>query len=107
MTDEEIEKLIIEQHLPEWAVGHADPNKWELGAQLCTKDGRLIGNAHITGVMLKTDERFQDAHEIITDAGTRMVMTAHELTELFYPPRWLSDPIATLARFERIDHLDY
>lgn len=88
--------------LPEWAIGRTD-GQYVLGAQLPTRDGRRMGNAHITDIRegcLGTDQRF---YGVLTDAGTELVMTASELYECFYPPKYVSDVKEVLRKFSRHD----
>ena len=71
---------------PIWAIGRAD-SSIALGAQLCTKDGRRIGNACVVASVENSD-----SVSILTDAGTRLVLNATEVDELFHPAIWLMDP---------------
>ncbi len=95
-------QAIQDRWLPEWAIRHAAVGKWEVGAQLCTKDGRNTGNAHIVDITPAIWKHGTDAYQIITDAGNRMVMTLQELETWYYPPRYISDASTLLARFEKI-----
>ena len=106
MTESEMDAY-VDSMLPEWAIAKCPPGTWPVGAQLPTKDGRRIGNAHIIDIMPAKWQLGVDAYQIITDAGNRMVYTLEELMDAFHPPQWVSDPVRTLAHFERIDHLDY
>lgn len=47
-TVDEMNKAIL-NHLPEWAIGKAG-GLYLIGAQLPTRDGRRMGNAHIIDV---------------------------------------------------------
>lgn len=74
--------------LPHWAIGTTD--RPEIGAQLCTRDGRKTGNAVIIG-----QEKMRNGAlcwSVLTDAGSHMHLTDRELNELFWPPRWLVNP---------------
>lgn len=71
--------------LPEWSCGLASGAHQQLNAQLCTKDGRAIGNARV----VYTISQFSI---IITDAGNCVVMNKEELENMFYPPKFLVKP---------------
>lgn len=96
MTNEEL----INDRIPDWAVGRTD-GTLVLGAQLPTKDGRRIGNAHIVDITSKIGPEFETAYEVLTDAGTRFVMTMDEVFDAFYPPQWVSDPVEVRRKFQR------
>jgi hypothetical protein len=68
--------------LPPWASGMAHGNYLAVGAMLPTRDGRRMGNAIVEGVDAV-------AVSIMTDAGTKVRMTAIELAEQFWPPTWI------------------
>jgi len=73
---------------PAWATGIA--SQWmELGAQLCTKDGRRMGNAVVMSVEVRDGRYFAC---ILTDAGNELKLTETELAELFYHPEWKMNP---------------
>lgn len=87
--------------LPKWATGYA--NDWfQQGAQLCTKDGRKVGN----GVVLSVFEYEDDSKAVfyISDIGNHLILNEKELQELFYPPKYLMS-VAThpgyLRRFDK------
>jgi hypothetical protein len=92
----------IESMLPDWANGLAH-GQWVLGAQLCTKDGRRIGNAHI----IKIEDDFVDdgptfqVYTILTDAGNTARMVELELAACFHKPRWTSDVAGVIRDFWR------
>lgn len=72
---------------PEWATDYAN-GEYVKYAQLCTRDGRRIGNGVI--FKIEEDEKHKYAkYTIITDIGTRCVFTHSELDELFYPPQYI------------------
>ena len=74
---------------PSWATGTT--TTLAPGAQLCTKDGRKIGNAVITGEAVEhISGRF--VWPVTTDAGTTLYLNDSEIDELFWPPQWLMDP---------------
>ena len=89
---ETLTPFLLEPLLPPWATGRASGSFAQVGAQLCTKDGRRIGNA----VVVSVDQRLVDQSvkvvvEIITDIGTRLILTPSELAEFFHTPEWLMD----------------
>lgn len=77
---------MAEDLLPEWATAKA--NGWQVGAQLCTKDGRRCGNAVIAGCVISVIRR-QPVWIVFTDAGSELMLSEKELHELFYFPEWL------------------
>jgi hypothetical protein len=80
---------MIEQtrnQLPHWAIGYASGNYMIEGAQLCTKDGRKIGNAFVNKVFT-----CQENLEIVTDMGNVVILNQQEAEELFYPPMYVMD----------------
>jgi hypothetical protein len=74
--------------LPDWAIGTA--SELAPGAQLCTRDGRKVGNAVVSGP--KVLESGREYWPVLTDAGTTLRLNDGEVAELFWPPRWLMDP---------------
>lgn len=99
MTDDEIDAL-LEDHLPAWAVCRAR-GVLMLGAQLSTRDGRRMGNAHIVGITPGCLGTERLMYSILTDAGSKTAMTAEEIAECFYPPQWVSDVNEVLRKFQR------
>lgn len=75
------EPSLLEQPLPEWAVGINEPHELEIGTQLLTKDGRRTGNARIEAIP-KTDEPM--IFLVRTDIGNTMPLYSGEIHELFY-----------------------
>lgn len=75
--------------LPEWAIGFAKGNYKTLGAQLCTRDGRKMGNAFIMSI--------DDNYHVMTDMGNVLVLTENEIKELFYPPKYYMDIVEATA----------
>ena len=74
---------------PCWATGPT--TTLAPGAQLCTKDGRKVGNAVITGEAVEhISGRF--VWPVTTDAGNTLYLNDSEIDELFWPPQWLMDP---------------
>lgn len=92
-TDDEMNEALK----PDWAVACAR-GQYVLGAQLPTRDGRKMGNAHIIYVH-EGSENIQATFSILTDAGTEVRLTAGEVDELFHPPTWVSDVRNVLTKF--------
>lgn len=92
--------VYMEECLPDWAtyyVGNCDEvDRYVSGAQLCTRDGRRVGNAVIIS-MGKADFKHWNPSEgitmfeVLTDVGTNFTMTLEELKEMFYSPIYLMD----------------
>ena len=70
---------------PMWAIGTADDYQ-AIGAQLCTRDGRKVGNAVVVG---NTEMFGTKVSNIRTDVGTEMHLNLLELQELFHKPMFL------------------
>ena len=77
--------------LPDWAACQAF-GQWVPNAQLCTRDGRKVGNA----VLIQWHEKSYPSQgvtlrlaQVTTDAGNTLNLTLSELDHLFYPPRWV------------------
>ena len=81
--------------LPSWAEKLSDGNHMEEGAQLCTKDGRKIGNAIVVGVTECENSSLNDPSEpapwarILTDRGHEAWMCVEEMEKLFHPPSYI------------------
>lgn len=73
---------------PTWATGLAN-GCVQPGAQLCTRDGRAMGNAVVIGE--KVERYGVQFWPICTDAGTKTLMTDKEIADQFWPPEWLKD----------------
>lgn len=79
--------------LPEWAVAHNVGEQVVIGAQLCTKDGRRHGNAHIVGALEVTlDTGVTTTYHCITDAGNEMHLSHSEINSEFYIGKYISSP---------------
>lgn len=81
----EEDRQYLREMLPDWAESYSPNGILCVGRQLCTKDGRRLGNAFITRelesiptIVLVT------VWEVVTDAGNVLKMTAQEIRELFY-----------------------
>lgn len=73
---------------PLWATGRAQ-GYTDIGAQLCTRDGRKIGNAVV--VEWPIEQHGLSVAKIVTDAGTTMLFTEGELAAFFHCPVFLMD----------------
>lgn len=82
---EEIEHLMENDWLPEWATRHSNGYA-DINSALPTKDGRRTGNAVIVGHMMRHGIRVA---QIVTDAGNILYLTPGEVEELFYPPQYV------------------
>jgi hypothetical protein len=96
------EALIAEAEslLPEWAVGRARGELVE-GAQLPTRDGRRMGNAHILKVVPGLKDMPSLNYLILTDAGNTLVFSESELHAQFYPPEYIARVTDILKKFWR------
>lgn len=86
--------------LPEWAIA-VTPGRLELGAQLPTRDGRRMGNAHIVHIDHSHHYSKEALYTVLTDAGSTMHMSAAEIAECFHPPVWISDVAEVKRKFDR------
>lgn len=95
--------------IPDWAVGRNFGYELVAGAQLCTKDGRRIGNAHIVQAITMTIHELADrqnpfgefpAYVCLTDAGCKFTMRENELLGYFNIGEWLSDPARVIRDFD-------
>ena len=81
----------LEQYLPSWAIKASDGTYMEVGAQLLTRDGRRMGNAYVHS--LEFHPELGELAFVITDMGNHCLMTRRELEEMFYPPKYVMDPV--------------
>lgn len=90
----------LNEPMPEWAIA---PNNGALvaGTQLCTRDGRCTGNAHIILVYLSKYVENELLYEVLTDAGNVVVYTEKEIHKGFYPSEWISDVAEVINKFGR------
>tara|TARA_R110002020_G_scaffold279976_1_gene495760 strand:- start:109 stop:435 length:327 start_codon:yes stop_codon:yes gene_type:complete len=82
----------IEEPLPHWAQSRSKGQYTELGAQLCTRDGRRTGNACVVAVLPAPEDprwTFGEVYEVVTDMGTSTKLTLLELEGLFHPPEYI------------------
>lgn len=86
--------------IPHWVTGLNEHQAVVVGAQLLTKDGRRIGNAHIVSGYTEGQDDF---FEILTDAGNEARFDADEIDELFHIGQFLVDVEEVTRRFSRLD----
>lgn len=88
--------------IPDWAVDRNWDYSLVPGAQLCTKDGRRTGNAHIIRVdKQRVEGEWVDSYNCLTDAGSQFHFTEVELLEAFNIGDWISDPARVIHDFDR------
>lgn len=100
-TLEQLEAEIAD-HLPDWAIARAHGELVE-GAQLPTRDGRLMGNAHILKMVPGLKGAPSLNYLVLTDAGNTLVFSENELRSRFYPPEWVSAVPDIIRKFWRHD----
>jgi len=98
MDAEELQALMDDHYKPAWAIRKSN-GTYEVGSQLPTKDGRIVGNAHIIKIEPAFWNFMVPLHTVLTDAGTTVRYVKEELEERFHPPQWVSDVNDVLARF--------
>lgn len=76
---------MVEEYLPEWATGINEKRELRSGTQLCTKDGRRIGNARIINVTIRYGHVI---YECETDKGNLLYLMESEITSLFHIGEW-------------------
>lgn len=76
----------IEEPLPEWAASRSDGDYMVPMTQLCTRDGRRMGNAVVLRIEPSAHVLATSLAVVQTDAGNNMKMTRGELEEAFHPP---------------------
>lgn len=93
--------------VPDWAVSRNFGYELVPGAQLCTRDGRRIGNAHIVRIeKMRKDSVWIDVYACLTDAGSHFIHTAEELETAFTIGDWISDPARVLRDLDRNGEFD-
>lgn len=78
-------EVTMTEPLPYWAKSLSN-GEYEIGSQLCTKDGRIVGNAVIVNFEYKHDVIFA---EVVTDVGNGFWATSGELHRLFHIPKYV------------------
>lgn len=87
MTGEEYDEQFKREVLPDWAERYDPSGTLELHRQLCTKDGRRLGNAFITKIgttMSIADFKPEPCYTVLTDAGSKVRMIESEIRDAFY-----------------------
>lgn len=87
MTGEEYDEQFKREVLPDWAERYDPSGTLELHRQLCTKDGRRLGNAFITKIgttMSIADFKPEPCYTVLTDAGSQIRMIESEIRDAFY-----------------------
>lgn len=88
--------------IPDWAVDHNFGYALVPGAQLCTRDGRRIGNAHIINTdIIAAGHVALPVFSCLTDAGSKFTFNEVELLEAFTIGDWISDPDRVIKDFDR------
>lgn len=96
--------------IPDWAVDRNFGYELVAGAQLCTRDGRKTGNAHIVSIEKKDFPHLAHnqnpygeitVYNCLTDAGSKFVFTEQELNTCFTIGDWISDPARIIKDFDR------
>lgn len=77
--------------LPHWAVAVNEKNEPVLHAQVCTKDGRRVGNGFISHI--QPHYKYGGfTYTVITDKGTKIVLLEEELHELYWVGNYICKP---------------
>lgn len=84
--------------LPPWSVAYNPDKNLFPGVQLATRDGRVMGNAHI---IAKGNFAGYNIFRVLTDAGNKVSLFEAELHEIFYVTDWVSDVEEVKKRFLR------
>lgn len=88
--------------IPDWAVDRNFAYELVPGAQLCTRDGRRTGNAHIVRVRETPDDaHYTHLYDCLTDAGSKFTFSEQELETAFTIGDWISDPARIIKDFDR------
>lgn len=99
--------------LPDWASDWNWNRALVVGAQLMTKDGRRMGNAHIVKTtVVESPAKVCPSnpygevtyYECITDAGSNFTLSAEEINEAFWIGDFLSTPERIIKDFDREGH---
>lgn len=106
MTGEEYDEQFKREVLPDWAERYDPSGTLELHRQLCTKDGRRLGNAFITKIgktMSIADFKPEPCYTVLTDAGLKVRMIESEIRDAFY----IGDYIAKSYTIPGLRNLKY
>jgi hypothetical protein len=91
--------------LPEWAIKQSDGTYMEVGAQLCTRDGRKCGNAYVDRIDFhKHLDQFVAV--VVTDVDNMFRMTHDELESYFFPPKFVMD-VEKARKQRKFQEFDY
>lgn len=90
--------------LPDWAIDWNFKHSLVTGAQLMTKDGRRMGNAHIVYTPNKSIPECETYYLCLTDAGSEFRLSAQEIHAAFWVGEFISDPKRIVADFDRYGH---
>lgn len=84
MTEEDMRKCL----LPDWAVAVNEHHELLLHAQLCTRDGRRVGNGYIHNI--EDHYKYGDkVYTVVTDKGNTLLLMEDEVHEMY----WVGDYI--------------
>jgi hypothetical protein len=95
MTGEDYDEQFKREVLPDWAERYDPSGTLELHRQLCTKDGRRMGNAFITKIgttMSIADFKPEPCYTVLTDAGSQVRMIESEIRDAFYIGEYIAKP---------------
>lgn len=84
---------MCDELLPEWATAYS--SEYQTLSQLCTKDGRVTGNAHIFHIA-KSEFTGDNIYCVITEVGNITKYSLQELKERFHTPKYILHPKAPL-----------
>ena len=77
--------------LPDWATGLNITKQPVVGAQLCTKDGRRVGNGFIADIQ----DHYKyggSIYKVVTDKGNALLLTESELLEMYWVGDYICKP---------------
>lgn len=95
MTGDDYDEQFKREVLPDWAERYDPSGTLELHRQLCTKDGRRMGNAFITKIgttMSIADFKPEPCYTVLTDAGSQVRMIESEIRDAFYIGEYIAKP---------------
>lgn len=79
-----------DEMLPEWASKKSDGDYMRVGTQLCTRDGKKVGNAVVISIgNMGNGKGGIRVATILTDAGNKLRLIKSELEQLFYVPNYI------------------
>lgn len=86
--------------IPEWAIGLSH-GVLQPGCQLCTKDGRKVGNGFVMSI---DDTLFGEMYTVLTDAGNSLVLTLEELDDCYYVGNYVCSLDRIHSEFDRFNY---